>query len=481
MADYSNRGFFTPAHNLGEGTYNLPSNDPGTYTQDIVETVNGQKSRYLDGTVPDAIGGTSPMIHLTRQIIFYDGAVKLGVPPPSGAVYSLDRGVYDNYADLLLGRAVAYSAGLLNYYFRGSMQVSLPDAGFYSIVDHAQFAPGQPDTPTDDINGFHGFNKLKLKLVNTTPDISPPLGAPAVPQDMPNGTVVAVLKFHRNTCYDDLLVDWPANGTAALPCRSPNEEIVVSDPLTSQAVPFSTPTAPNGIELTFTFAEKELPINAWDVTLQVVYRGRLGSEPDAVVAVTQDISEPTFTTFMNFTDYVLLDGTFYTPADLAANHQDLFANVTPGCRSGAPGSYSVNPLCYNFVEDLSFTAGSNPVTIAAAGPTAIAPRHIARFAMLTDLNAWPSLNWQPGSVTCWQLLSDPLQLKPYVAQGIANGQFSYSDPSTLRGVTSWDGEICYTDIGVNQTLSGTEDRSTLTDPLQNPSEITPTPLTITGW
>ena len=101
--------------------------------------------------------------------------------------------------------------------------------------------------------------------------------------------------------------------------------------------------------------------------------------------------------------------------------------------------------------------------------------------MLTDVSIWPSLNWQPGSVTCWRFLSDPLQLQPYVAEGIPGGPFSYSDPSTLRGVSTWDGEVCYVDIGINQTPFGSDDRSTLTDPLQNPTEITPSPLTITAW
>jgi hypothetical protein len=37
-----------------------------------------------------------------------------------------------------------------------------------------------------------------------------------------------------------------------------------------------------------------IPINATDLQLQVVYRGPLGSEPDAVAVATRDISEPTY-------------------------------------------------------------------------------------------------------------------------------------------------------------------------------------------
>jgi hypothetical protein len=45
--------------------------------------------------------------------------------------------------------------------------------------------------------------------------------------------------------------------------------------------------------MTFTF-QNRVPIEATDVYLQVVYRGALGEEADAVVVATKDISEPTY-------------------------------------------------------------------------------------------------------------------------------------------------------------------------------------------
>lgn len=53
------------------------------------------------------------------------------------------------------------------------------------------------------------------------------------------------------------------------------------------------------IPLTFDFTDR-IPINAMDLYLQVVYRGKLGDEPDALVVGTKDISEPTF---IKITDY----------------------------------------------------------------------------------------------------------------------------------------------------------------------------------
>jgi len=138
---------------------------------------------------------------------------------------------------------------------------------------------------------------------------------------MSSGTLTAVLKFHRNLCYDDLLVNWPTTDAQAVGCRSPDEEIVISVPLNNQQVPFATVDSPNGPELTFDFSTRNLPINAWDVVLQVAYQGMLGGESNAVVLATTDVSEPTFVSFMNTTDYVMLNGNFYQAPNL---DQSLF-------------------------------------------------------------------------------------------------------------------------------------------------------------
>jgi hypothetical protein len=71
-------------------------------------------------------------------------------------------------------------------------------------------------------------------------------------------------------------------------CRSPEEEIVISDPV---PVPSGINSGPQPV--TFSFPNR-VPISATDVYLQVVYRGPLGEEPDAVVVATKDLSEPRY-------------------------------------------------------------------------------------------------------------------------------------------------------------------------------------------
>src|SRR5205814_7962921 len=72
-------------------------------------------------------------------------------------------------------------------------------------------------------------------------------------------------------------------------CRSPDEEIVVSKP-----IPIPPGINYRAEEVSFDFSANKIPISATDLFLQVVYRGKLGEEPDAVVVATKDISEPTY-------------------------------------------------------------------------------------------------------------------------------------------------------------------------------------------
>ena len=90
-----------------------------------------------------------------------------------------------------------------------------------------------------------------------------------------------------------------------------------------------------------------IPINAVDVSLQIAFRGTLGSEPDAVVVETKNISEPNFFAMENYTDCnILADGTaqiipgepktfqfrFHDPATNAVPASDIatVVNLPPG-------------------------------------------------------------------------------------------------------------------------------------------------------
>ena len=160
----------------------------------------------------------------------------------------------------------------------------------YGIVDHTI------PSGSDPIIG--GFATIKVKVKNTTPGLSTAERRELMVEGT-TATLRAVAKFHRNTCYKADLsgeygspgVNWQNwNANPMLGCgRNPVEEIVVSEP---------TPV-PKGINnaaqaVTFRFIDQKIPISATDLFLQVIYRGPLGEETDAVVVATKDISEPTY-------------------------------------------------------------------------------------------------------------------------------------------------------------------------------------------
>ena len=185
---------------------------------------------------------------------------------------------YAEQARLLLPRAVAYSAGLLDYFFRGKLEIALPDEGVYAVRDNS----------TGICKDACGFDLVKLKLTNDTPG-----------EAMGPGVVVAVVKFHRNNCYRADLSGEPGgpNFTGGS-CRNPEEEIVVSSARAVASMATGTTQT-----IAFDFKQRPIPINATDITLQVVFRGKLGNEDDAVAVTTRNIAEPSYLALENATDY----------------------------------------------------------------------------------------------------------------------------------------------------------------------------------
>lgn len=239
------------------------------------EVLNGGSLDLLTWPVPDAnLGGKTTVINMTSY-----GAFDEFMRPMAKSQYSLNHYTYDDHAALLLPRAVAYSAGLIDYFFRGKLDIALPDDNVYAIADNG--VEQYPDT--------EGFRRVKVKVTNSSP----------AGNDMTGGVAVLVAKYHRDKRYVKDLSGSP--GGSAFPgfsARSVVEDITVSTLKSVAALPV------NGqIELTFDFP-RPIPINASDLFLQIVYRGKMGAEDDAVVVGTKDVGEPTFFGFGNNTDYV---------------------------------------------------------------------------------------------------------------------------------------------------------------------------------
>ncbi len=388
MSDYSNRGFFSAGRNLNDAKYSLPSRSIADYQVVAVQPVawNGAPINSVApvflyrGAVPDTVAPqlSASAVPLTSVSVWDEFLVARHARPS----FSLNYMNYDAAADLLLPRAVAYSAGLIDYFFRGKLEISLPDEGVYGVID--QSAEGQPYT--------NGFRKIKLKLRNVTPPVVPTAGpqkGQSVAQDM-SGTLQAVVKYHENTCYRaDLSGEFGSreirsaignaefSDPAATPpgCRRTEEKITVSDP---QATVALTAGASNPTTLTFNFATP-IPVNATDVYLQVVFRGVQGTEQDAVVVGTKDISEPTHFTLINVTDYLVCynDNWYYKNADgsLPANIPNQFSSALQA------QSYSTTQFAFGGnAGAISGSTLSSPLVVV----NDLAPGQFSRFAILTE-------------------------------------------------------------------------------------------------
>lgn len=218
----------------------------------------------------------------------------------------LDDKVHEHYAKLLLPRAVGYSAALLDYFFRGALDVSWPETGVYSIADGSQ-------TPFDaDGNHHQQFTKIKAAILNITPNEA--IGA---------GTLTAVARYKIIPNYAPDLSNYPPDGLTMTGNGTPQHPGVpysysVSDArtLTNQDEIAAINDVERYAEMTFDFTAHPIPAGITDLTLQVVFKGTIGNEADNAIAVgMKDITEPTHLTFWNLSDMFSLKypGTDYVP------------------------------------------------------------------------------------------------------------------------------------------------------------------------
>jgi hypothetical protein len=363
MADFSNRTFFTedtlpsvfasyalPPSDLGDSAYSLQpvagslwvNNQKVVYTQLTRAVTDAVAPSYVD-LVSQKYGGKIPLLTVGA---WYDFSLLYSSVETA---FNLDLYNYTAMADVLLPRAVAYSTGALNYFFRGKIAITLPPAGIYAIFDHSQTHTVDADGYPRDTNGnIFGFTQVQMNVLNATAPITESGSGITVNQRMTNGQLVAVARYHRNQCYKpdlsgELAEDYgsgqmyPPAGCDLIANRTAYQEISVSAPLSVDASGDITvggqPYDLNGttpILALFDFSADPIPVNATDLFLQVVYRGNMGDtvggvpmiEPDAIAVGTVDVSEPTYGAVFN-EDYFL----YYTQWLTAAQAQPL---VPPG-------------------------------------------------------------------------------------------------------------------------------------------------------
>jgi hypothetical protein len=363
LAEYTNANYFS------EDTINAPAGDrhhfdfPSTQINDYTTCADtappgsqGQFRWYLGRTAK--MGSDCPIDPSTMDHALAGSFLPSPAPEQVSSSLQLDAKVHEEYSRDLIPRAVGYSVGLINYFFRGQIELSLPGRGYYAISD-----------------GNGDFTNFRVKAKN----VSPPNVANTPRDEMTNGTIQLVIKYNlaKSDPFRPVWVD-----------VNPTEYIVVSESTESTITSDDT-----GTELDFDLSQNPLPLWATNVYAYVVYRGVLGDEQDAVAVGYKDVSEPTPFTMANGMDYVCLNGAWYVAGsnealqEVDSNHNGIAdeADIYPhGITDGYLRFSDVNNPIIGYAYDYNawWHHDTNPQS------DGVAPAQYGKVFVITDGTAY---------------------------------------------------------------------------------------------
>ena len=245
---------------------------------------------------------------------------------------------------------LAIQLHLLDYFFRGEIEVTLPESdGIYSFCT-------DPDK---------GIEKISLMVKNITPDN----------EEMKNGQVSLVLSYRLGS-------NTPFVPDPPFPDVERYYKIYSCSGVT--AIPRDNP-----LRLDVDMSGNPLPVNAVDVTLTVVFKGDLGAEStDAVAIGFKDISEPTPVDLFNNTDWVCHDGMYvdynnpYLIQQVDTNHNGVI-DCDQGEINIIPSKITPQFLSFN---NKTASATNYYYQFPIENPIIILPGQSHRFYFLADDN-----------------------------------------------------------------------------------------------
>ncbi len=236
---------FTNANYLSQST--IPINSPIPEHRYLWPRVNSPIDNNIYSTCLDnALGTNAPTYYVSRRPCESPGgvdhfaAVSLVTPKnskttPIKAAW-LDWNVHKDYAKELVPKAMGYSAALIDHFFRGSIEL-------------------QPDNTST-------FRSVTVTARNAT----------ANGDAMTGGDLYLVVRYKEWQETD------AGGGYRYLNFPGDYKYKVYHYP-TQSGLPGAGETP---IPLTFNLSADPIPLHAWDVSLQLVYKGTLGNESGAV-------------------------------------------------------------------------------------------------------------------------------------------------------------------------------------------------------
>ena len=206
LAEFTNANFVSEGTNLDFNPYPGPV-VTNTYTYEEVEpqvtdlldgvTYNNVTVRYVGNTFTDAYTGGAVNNDYLSAFSVFDFVHEQYSP---NGVYSLTDKNHQKYADLLIPRAVGYSAGLINYFFRGKLDFDVePNIASSIIIKNlgAEDVGGMFSLYYDDTSGMRNpVPGASWSLAIPANGQSSPLNftAPTAPAPMEDGRYLLAFK-----------------------------------------------------------------------------------------------------------------------------------------------------------------------------------------------------------------------------------------------------------------------------------------------
>jgi hypothetical protein len=234
MAEYSNANF------ISKGTARSTSYQYPTYLQlefPIDTSPNGRQRRYARfrpgfGEQDYWVGVSSRMARFANAMV-----------PPDTIDFGLDNKVHDDYGKKLFARAIGYSAGLIDYFFRGDIDFQ---------------TPFMQDYPSDNPP-----TTIPLSVANITPD-----------EETGLGSLRLVLQYATQTNTNENFPPIAVSNEISQNVTRLHQSVSV--PFNS--LPFPTEIGPTCFPIQLFICSSSVSYN-----VLLVYRGPLGRENDAVI------------------------------------------------------------------------------------------------------------------------------------------------------------------------------------------------------
>jgi hypothetical protein len=309
LAEYSFANFLSEDSISG---YNVPEKGV-QFCED--QSISGKSRKVCyRGSVNSQDGGVKHLLleGMIGTVVYY------GFPPIYDELEEIckimntvdDDKVHQDYAEKLIPRAVGYSAGFLEYFFRGQIEITAPNEYVYALIDGSVIEPGK----TQQV-----IKKVKAKLRNKSSREKDAQGNIITYETMGPGELIAIAKYRIRPNYQaDLSGDPPTYSEM----KDIEFSYSVSEPIVIDALSSTEPE-----EKTFNFSTNPIPVGITDLYFQVVFRGTLGNEKDVGIAVgMKDLNEPEHIVSWNNTDYYMVDGVPMKAAEVIARYPAMRFN-----------------------------------------------------------------------------------------------------------------------------------------------------------